>query len=123
MRIFRVIRIFGALMMFGALFMIGHSYHKTMVAPAGSGPNARFVSSNNGLEINRTGVGQPTMTDSIKLMWAGLVGKEPERKNDLRELHARTALSRAPAPGSVEAATREIDFWTDFTARLGFTGP
>jgi len=29
----------------------------------------------------------------------------------------------APAPGSIEAASREIDFWTNFTANLGFTGP
>jgi hypothetical protein len=122
MRIIRVIQILGTFMMLGAFVMIGHSYHSTMSAPAGGGQNARFVS-NTGTSVTRTGSGQPTMLDSIKLAWANMTGKDPEPTSGLKGLHTRTALSNAPAPGSLEATTREINFWMNLTSKLGFSGP
>ena len=121
MGIMRAIHIVGTLIVLGALVMIGHSYNTTMTAPAGA-PGPRFVSGD-GSEMTRASSGQPTMVDSIQLMWANLTGKETKPSNGLKDLRRRTALSRAPAPGSIEAASREIDFWTNFTAKLGFTGP
>ena len=122
MGIFRAIRIFGILLTFGAFAMIGHRYHATMIAPAGSAPGPRFVS-DTGLEVSRPGTGQPTMGDSFQLFWEGLTKKEPKPRNGLKDLHSRTALSRAPAPGSMEATSRETAFWINFAAKVGLTGP
>ncbi|MEP3348267.1 MAG: hypothetical protein ABJN34_17485 [Litoreibacter sp.] len=124
MVIFKIIRILGIGLMLGAFVMIGHSYHRTMSAPATANatPSAQFLNSK-GREVSRLGTGEPSVLDSIKLAWANYTGKEPEQSNDLAGLHARTAAARAPAPGSVEAVLRETEFWTDFTSKLGFTGP
>lgn len=122
MRIFSIIRILGTLLMLGAFLMIGHSYNSTMSAPADSAPSARFIN-DKGLSVSRTDTGQPSFVDSMKLAWANFTGKEPEPTNGLKGLHARAAQSRAPAPGSLEATTREIDFWVNLTSKLGFTGP
>ena len=122
MRIIRIIRVLGTCMMIGAFFVIGHSYHSTMNAPAGGDQGARFVS-NSGQEISRQDVGQPTMVDSMKLFWANLTGKETKPTNGLKALQSRTAIALAPAPDSVEGVIRETEFWTNFTSKMGFTGP
>ncbi|RLJ36334.1 hypothetical protein BCF46_3802 [Litoreibacter meonggei] len=122
MGIIRTIRIVGTLIMFGAFVMLGHSYHTTMTAPAGGGSGARFVAKN-GSEVTRTGPAEPTIIDSVKLMWTGLTGKKEKPRTGLSDLRNRTALARAPAPGSMEATSREIEFWTNLTAKMGFTGP
>ncbi|WP_298262175.1 hypothetical protein [uncultured Litoreibacter sp.] len=122
MRILKLIRILGTALMLGAFVVLGHSYHTTMIAPAGAAPGPKFVS-DSGRDISRPGIGEPSFLDSAKLFWANFTGKEEKPKNGLKDLHNRTALSRAPAPHSVEAATREIEFWANITSKMGLEGP
>ena len=116
MRIFRVLRILGTFMMLGAFVMIGHSYNTAMTVPAEQG--ARFVSVEG--KTSRPAQGTPGFIDSAKALFAGLIGKEQEPQSDLSALHTRTRVSSLSYD---ERSMREMNFWMDFTSKLGFTGP
>ena len=92
--------------------MLGHSYRTTMTAPADGASGPRFVAKN-GSDVTRTVTGEPTILDSVKLMWSGSSGKEEKPTNGLNDLRSRTALTRAS--DGMEVTYREVAFGTNLT--------
>lgn len=116
MGILRLFQITGFCLSLGAFLAIGHAYYSTMTAPTGN--NARFVSANG--DVSRTSHSAPSFMDSTKAFFAGLTGKEPEKKTGLGALQTRTRMAQL---SEEDRTMREINFWMNFTSKLGFSGP
>lgn len=118
MRILRLIQLTGLLISLGAFLTIGHQYYTAMSAPEGNA--ARFVAST-GEEVARPSQGTPTFVESTKAFLAGLLGQDKKKNpNSLAALHTRSNIK---ALSYDQQATREMDFWMNFTSKLGFAGP
>ena len=116
MQVLRLIRFTGFFISIAAFLAIGHEYHKAMTAPAES--SARFVSSSG--ESRSPGQEPPSFIDSATILIAGLFGKETKPQTGLAALNTRNRTSQLSYD---DRAMREMDFWMNFTSKLGFSGP
>jgi len=116
MGIIRIIRLAGFALSLGAFLMLGQQYFTAMTVPENE--TTRFVSADGSTPRDATKA--PSFVATLKDYAVEMfTGKEKPKPTGLAALNAR---NRAPAMSYDERTMREIDFWTNFTGKMGFGG-
>lgn len=122
MGILKLFRITMSLAGLALLVFVGHAYHTNQYDVLNYDPRAaKFVGSDGSL--SRTGAEAPSLVDTVKVFFAGLMGKEEENVSDLAALHKRRAVEEFFAEdGGLRSVEAETAFWTGMLEKVGLGG-